>query len=223
MAVAKAKVAQAAKEAPVTVSDATKKRMVVATKGTPPVKGGSSKAPASAPATKGTPPVKGGAAKAPQSEPQVKRRGPAISPDIAEADKPKKPTVKLPKTMAGCADRLWECQQARYALNRQIDALEAEEKAIREYAIQNLPKSNATGVAGKLARIQVESKEIVSAKDFDATLDWMLAHVKKNQALRGIVQRRINTGMVGEMLAEGTKIPGCEMIEVPVVRVSKLK
>ena len=49
-----------------------------------------------------------------------------------------------------------------------MDEVEAEEKALKEHIIQTLPKSEASGVAGKVARVTVVTKDVPQVKDWDA-------------------------------------------------------
>ena len=77
-------------------------------------------------------------------------------------------TYKFPKTMGACADRIYELKNKRLAMQKEVDAVEAEEKALKEHIINTLPKSETTGVAGKLARVTVVTKQVPQVKDWEA-------------------------------------------------------
>jgi len=130
--------------------------------------------------------------------------------------------IKIPKTLAACADRLYKAQAERYELQTQAKALEAEEAALREHLIQNLPKSQATGIAGKLARVYVESKTVVKVTDWDALQDYILKNAKKNPGVWALLQRRPGEAAVKELWEAGKSVPGTEPLSVPVVRMNKL-
>lgn len=127
-----------------------------------------------------------------------------------------------PKNPALCADEFYRLREQRLALQKQVDAIEAMESACREHLINTLPKSEASGIAGKLCRVAVENKEIVRITDWDAFWGFIVAEYKKNKGVGGILQRRVNEKMVQELWANKRKVPGAEAMDVPVLRVNKL-
>lgn len=139
-------------------------------------------------------------------------------PSKAEAIKKFAP----PKNLAQCADMYYQKREARLALERQAAVLQSEESACREHLINSLPKSEASGIAGKVCRVAVENKPVYQVKDWEAVWGFLIKNVKKMPGLTGLLQRRINEGMVREMAENGTKIPGVEALDVPVLRVNKL-
>jgi hypothetical protein len=126
---------------------------------------------------------------------------------------------KPPKSLAACADLLYKTREERYAIQRTAKALEEREAALRDHLINNLPKSSATGISGKLATAKVELKRIVQVENFDKTLAYCIKNAKKGAF--AILQRRINPSAVEEIWAAGKKVPGCEPFSVPVVSVTK--
>lgn len=139
--------------------------------------------------------------------------------DPAVAEKPK---FKAPKTLAEAADRLYTLRQERLALQKQVDSLSAHESFLSEHLINNLPKSNASGIAGKVANARIESKEIPRVEDWPALYAYVMKTAKKNPGVWGLLQRRVSEGTVKELWAEGVKVPGVTRFDVPVVRLSKL-
>lgn len=129
---------------------------------------------------------------------------------------------KLPKSLAACADQLYLVRQKRLALKKEVEAMEAEEAALREHLINNLPKSAATGIAGKIARASIESKDVFQAKDWDEVHAFIVKNHKKNPGVWALMQRRLGTEACKEMYTAGKAIPGVERIEVPVVSLNKL-
>ena len=94
-------------------------------------------------------------------------------------------TFKFPKALGACADLVYSLRQERLAAQKVVDALEEKEKALREHIINTLPKSEATGAAGKLARVTVMTKDVPQVKDWEK----FYAYVKKNNAW-DLMQRR---------------------------------
>lgn len=90
---------------------------------------------------------------------------------MADTAKP----FKFPKTLGACADKIYELRDKRLAAQKLVDAIETEEKALKEHVINTLPKSEATGVAGKLARATVVTKKVPQVEDWEA----FYKHVKK--------------------------------------------
>lgn len=127
-----------------------------------------------------------------------------------------------PKNMALCADEFYKLREKRLAMQKEVDAIEAMEGACREQLINNLPKSEASGIAGKLCRVAVENKEIVRVTDWDAFWGFIVTEFKKNRGVSGILQRRVNENMVKELWAAKRKVPGTESMDVPVLRCNKL-
>lgn len=131
-------------------------------------------------------------------------------------------TFTAPKTLAECGDQLYSTREQRLALQKQVDELQAQETFLRDHLINNLPKSNATGVAGKLVRVAIETKTVYTAKDWDAVRLYIKGHATKNPGVWGLMNKALNQATVKEMYEAGKKIPGVESLEVKVVSVNKL-
>lgn len=143
----------------------------------------------------------------------------ALKPrSVAPTPKPAKPrTFKLPRTVAACADRLYACREERAKAQRVVDALEKEEKALKEHLIQMLPKGEASGTMGKVAKAYVYSKPIYQAQDWPKV--W--AYVKKHDAWE-LLQKRLSTEAVAERFEAKKKIPGIGVFNVVSVSCTKL-
>lgn len=111
--------------------------------------------------------------------------------------------MKLPKSLAACADLLYTTRQERLALQKQVDAMQAQETAIREHLINTLPKGEASGIAGKVARVSIVTKTSTRVEDWSE----FYAYVKKNDAF-DLLQRRLSNPAVMERLDDGEKVPG---------------
>lgn len=142
--------------------------------------------------------------------------------NAVEAKKKAKAEFKPPKNLAQCADMYYTKREARLALEKQVAAIQAEESACREYLIANLPKSDASGIAGKVCRVAVENKMTAQVQDWDALHAYIHKNVGKNPGLWGMLQRRVNESMIKEIWESGKKVPGVEPLDVPVLRCNKL-
>lgn len=132
---------------------------------------------------------------------------------MAKAEK----TFKFPKRLGTCADKLYELRQKRLDAQKVVDALAAEESALKTHIINTLPKSDASGVAGKLARVTVVSKDIPQVKDWKK----FYAYVKRHSAFE-LMQRRLSNKAIEERLEDGKKIPGVEIFHATTVSLNKV-
>ncbi len=129
----------------------------------------------------------------------------------------KKKQYKFPKLLGACADRLYKLVEDRRLAQRKADELEAEEKALKEYIINTLPKSQASGVAGKLARVSIDQKDVPSPKDWDKIYKYIL----KTKSFE-LLQRRLASQVVQERWEAGKEVPGVERFKVTTVSLTKL-
>jgi len=65
-----------------------------------------------------------------------------------------------PRSAAEAADMFYNTRAERLELQHQIDDLAARETALKEFFINSLPKSQASGIAGKVARVQLGAKVV---------------------------------------------------------------
>lgn len=133
----------------------------------------------------------------------------------------KKPALKIPKSVAAAADMYWEMNQKRLAMQREVDAIEADEKALKEHLINAIPKSQATGVAGKFARVTVVTKDVPTVTDWDA----FYGHVAKNKAKGGfaLLGRRLSDTAIREIWDSGKQVPGVGHFTAVTLSVSRVK
>lgn len=146
-----------------------------------------------------------------------------------EADRKVDPKVKLPKSLAACADLLYDTQQKRYTLQKQVDELAKLETDVREHLINNLPKSDATGVTGKLANARIVEKDIVelvgTERDrFEKVYDYILKNAKKDPGVWSLLQRRLGEAAAKELIAakKGALI-GAKLGKIPTISLTKVK
>lgn len=131
---------------------------------------------------------------------------------------PEKPkTFKPPKTIGACADRLYELREKRLAQQKLVDAIQEEEVQLREHLINTLPADEASGVAGKLARVTVVGKDVPQVKDWAA----FYKHIQKTGDF-DLLGKSISKEHVKELLADKKRIPGLGSVRVKTVSLNKL-
>lgn len=126
-------------------------------------------------------------------------------------------SFRVPKTAAQLADLLYRTREMRLDISRRVERLEALESQLKNYFVENLPKSNASGISGLVARVQIETKPIPQVEDWDK----FYAYVHKHKAF-DLFQRRIAEGAAKERMDEGKKIPGVGIFNVKKVNCTKL-
>ena len=125
--------------------------------------------------------------------------------------------MKFPKALGACADRLFTVRQLRLKLQKDVDAVAEEERALKEHLINTLPKSEASGVAGKLCRVAVVDKEVPRIGDWSKFYEFV-----KESGQFDLLQRRLSDTAIAARWEEGEEVPGVERFHVPVVSINKL-
>ena len=144
---------------------------------------------------------------------------PTAQPDpnteLAEVKLPK--GFKLPKTLAACADLLYELKAEKSAAQKVVDEIEAKQKALQNHLINTLPKSQATGVSGKVANAKIVTEEVPSVKDWDA----FYAYIKKNNAF-DLLNRAPNKKAITERWENKKAVPGVDKFTAVKVSLTKV-
>lgn len=124
---------------------------------------------------------------------------------------------KFPKKIGECADKLYLLRQKRLETQKLVDALEAEEKALKYHIIMTLPKSEASGVAGKLARVTVVNKSIPQISDWEQFAKYL-----KKTGDFDLIQHRLSPASVEERWEAGKEIPGVGEFKATTVSINKI-
>lgn len=157
----------------------------------------------------------------------------AVAASLPKAPKEEKPLpkgFKMPKTLGGCADLLYTTRQDRLGLNQVVDEYKTIESRVKDYVVENLPKSNATGISGKVASVSVETKDVPSPDYWPAIykgiVDDYMAHIKKKDGLQDsafdLLSRALNSASVEARWANSVKVPGVKTFKAIVVSVTKV-
>lgn len=140
---------------------------------------------------------------------------------MAREKKDNSPKIKLPKTLAQCADRLFDVKAERLAESKKLEPLKQEETALKTHIIDNLPKSLASGIAGKKARVTVTKNTVPSVKDWEAFYKW----IKKTGNFH-VLGKSINAEAIEEIWAASKKgvkaVPGVEAFTVVGLSLNKI-
>lgn len=130
----------------------------------------------------------------------------------------KKPTI--PKSLAAAADMYYMVRERRLAMEREAEKEKDFEAALKEHLINNIPKSDATGISGKVCRVSVQTKSIPQVSDWAKFYD----HVAKNKSKGGfaLLNKAVNAKAVKEIWDAGKTIPGVEAFNAVVLSVNKV-
>lgn len=133
--------------------------------------------------------------------------------------KAKEKDAPFPSTLGACADEMYRTREARLALQKEVQALQERETALKNHIIDTMPKSEG-GAVGKLCRVTIRSKETVRVTDWEAF--W--AYIYRNRKTFGpsLMQRRVAEGAVKELWGAGRTVSGTEPFTVLDLSVNKL-
>jgi len=116
---------------------------------------------------------------------------------------------KIPTNIAQAVDLYGETKKKRLEKEKEAEVLADQEKLLKNHLIESIPKSDATGVAGKIWRVAVMLKERVIVDSENGGWDAVAAWAKKNKlAPHEFMQKRLNEAVFKERLAAGKKIDG---------------
>lgn len=175
-------------------------------------------------AAKKTPAAKKAAPAAKKAAPAAKKAtGSGLMPKVTDLSVCEaKPHIKFPATLPALADAYYTTMQERLKLQKEVDKLEEKEKAFKAHLINNLPLSEANGVAGKIASVRIEQKDRVAVDNWDELQAYAIKNVKKGGF--AIFQRRVNDAAIKELLADPkAKFKGAHLEQYKSLSYSKLK
>lgn len=123
----------------------------------------------------------------------------------------------IPATVGAAVDLLFTTRQDRLALTHRADALKVHETALRDHLINTLPKSDASGAAGKLARAQIKTDKKPVVTDWDA----FYGHIAKKKEF-DLLNRAVNSKAVKTRWDNGKAVPGVGTFEVVKVSMERI-
>lgn len=140
------------------------------------------------------------------------------------------PKLKAPKTLALAADELYQTRLARLAKEAEAKELQEKESFLKEHLIANLPKSDASGVAGRVARVTIGTKKTPRAADWSKVYASIVAdynaHVKKRTGQQdgafSLLNKALGAAAIQERWDAGKTVPGVEAFNAPTVSINKI-
>lgn len=147
-----------------------------------------------------------------------KKRGYSVPVDLPEGFRlDREGNLILPRSAGLCADLLYKVREARLKLQHETEKFERAESALREYFINNLSKTDATGCAGAVARVQIEVKMVPQVSDWEAFYE----HIRRTKNFE-LLQRRVSESAVVERWEDKKTVPGVVAFQAKKVSVTKL-
>jgi hypothetical protein len=125
--------------------------------------------------------------------------------------------LKIPTKLPAVADLLYKTREERYALQKQVDELSKREAALSARLIDELPKDDATGIAGKVCRVEVVTKPTPTVENWDD----LYKHIAKTKSF-DLLQRRVSEAAVKERWEAKKVIPGVGVILIPKLSIHKI-
>lgn len=125
--------------------------------------------------------------------------------------------MKMPTTLAAKADMLFVLQQQRFAAANALKSALEMESTLREFLINNISKSDASGVVGKRVRATIKTKQILTIENEEAYMKF--ANRKGNEDL---LSHKPNMKAVEERWEDKKKVPGVGVFNVVSVSLNKL-
>lgn len=136
----------------------------------------------------------------------------------AKTKAPKAEKFKIPKKLAEVADLYYQTRDERLAKEKEAAAIQEREKLLKDYLIDNLPKSQAGGITGKLARVEISKRPVPALEDPKKFFAY--AHRKGNEDL---VKETMVQSSVQARWEAGKTVPGVGTFTVIGLSLHKLK
>lgn len=115
--------------------------------------------------------------------------------------------MKIPRTIGGCIDALFEARARRLEYQRSVEeklqALKAGEKALEDHILASFDKQEVEGTRGKLATAAVSRKAVPVIEDWAA----LAAHVLESGATDLLI-KQVNQAAVRERWEAQAAVPG---------------
>lgn len=136
------------------------------------------------------------------------------------AEKRHRPKLKIPKALAAVADLLYTTKAERLSETKRVAEIGEDEKQLKSYLIDNLSKGEASGVAGKIARVTIIKEPIPLISD-EAKL-W--AAIKRSPKKWGalVAKPSIDAAVLKQMHEEGDIPPGVTTFNIIKVSLNKV-
>lgn len=108
-----------------------------------------------------------------------------------------------PEEFAELADWYYTARQHRLRLQKEVDAVEEDEKKLKQQILDTFRDTQSTAIGGKLVEISVVEKVEPTVEDYDA----LYKHVQATGEF-DLLYRRVNAAAVKERWQLHEKVPG---------------
>lgn len=124
----------------------------------------------------------------------------------------------IPKSLAQAADMLYKVRAERLRIQHSTEDLQKQEAVLRDHIINNLPKSQAGGIAGKVCRVEIVTKRIPKVADMKKLVAY--AKRKGNEDLLSV---SMNAAAVKARWEAKKEVPGVETFNAVSLSIHKVK
>jgi hypothetical protein len=124
---------------------------------------------------------------------------------------------------AALADALYTIEQERLAQARKMKDLDSDQGVMEKWFVDNLEKSDATGIQGTVGAVRITSKT-VPVVESAKTGGWAKLYkwIAKNNRF-DMLQKRLNTKAIQEMWDNNKKVDGVTTFNAIGVSITKAK
>lgn len=123
------------------------------------------------------------------------------------------------KTLATLIDQTYELRQQRLAAQKEVDALEAQEKELRAQLFDLLRHSPSEAATGAVAQAKITHSIVPQLVDADEFFAW----VRKSPSNRAVAKISVSTPEWRTRVAAGTHVPGVESFTKDDLSLTKAK
>ena len=125
---------------------------------------------------------------------------------------------KKAKTPAQRADLLYTIEEIISRQNKVTTEYEKFTSKLEQWFVEQLPTTDATGIAGKVGRVAIETKDIATVADWPT----FYAHIKKKGEFE-LLNRAVNQKAVKERWEQNKQVPGVGKFTKKIVRLTRVK
>lgn len=124
----------------------------------------------------------------------------------------------MSQELAALVDQYYDQRQRRLAAKKEVEAMEEEERAMKQQIIDYLKEQETTAIGGHQAVCTLKRKAKAVVEEWAQVYEY----VKANDAW-DLMYRRINDAAVKQRLEDGIEVPGVGQIWVDELSVNKVK
>ena len=124
--------------------------------------------------------------------------------------------VAFPKTMGMAIDTLYTLRAQRLAMQKDVDALQAQETALADHIVQKLHEGDMQGSRGSVATASIERSTQAEVTDWPTYLAYLVANKQWE-----MVQKRVGITALRERWDNAVEVPGVRPIVVEKLHLTK--